>query len=83
MASKKYLNVNAPLFTPQQPNTGNGGNILDQLLPHQNVSSIIPEDQILVTSGKYSGPTQPHGKSYFKDEVYIRNADSGKGKIWS
>ena len=81
MASKKYLNVNAPLFTPQQPNTGNGGNILDQLLPHQNVSSIIPEDQILVTSGKYSGPTQPHGKSYFKDEVYIRNADSGKGKI--
>lgn len=78
MASKKYLNVNAPLFTPQQPNTGNGGNILDQLLPHRNVSSIIPEDQILVTSGKYSGPTQPHGKSYFKDEVYIRNADSGK-----
>ena len=32
----------------------------------------------MMSSGKYSGPTQPHGKSYFKDEVYIRNADSGK-----
>jgi hypothetical protein len=50
-----------------------------QLLPHQNVSSLIPSGEIMMSSGKYSGPTQPHGKSYFKDEVYIRNADSGKG----
>jgi len=32
----------------------------------------------MVGSGKYSGPTQPHGKSYYKDEIFIRNADSGK-----
>ena len=76
--SKRPLNVNAPLFTPQGT-MGNGGNILDQLLPHQNVSSLIPSGEIMMSSGKYSGPTQPHGKSYFKDEVYIRNADSGKG----
>ena len=75
---KRPLNVNAPLFTPQGT-MGNGGNILDQLLPHQNVSSLIPSGEIMMSSGKYSGPTQPHGKSYFKDEVYIRNADSGKG----
>ena len=78
---KRPLNVNAPLFTPQGT-MGNGGNILDQLLPHQNVSSLIPSGEIMMSSGKYSGPTQPHGKSYFKDEVYIRNADSGKGKVF-
>ena len=32
-------------------------------------------------SGKFSRPTQPPGKSYFKDEVVIRNSDSGKGKL--
>merc|ERR1719220_1217646 len=74
---KKPLNVNAPLFTPHGA-PGNGGNILDQLLPQQNVSSVIPSGEVMMSSGKYTGPTQPHGKSYFKDEVYIRNADSGK-----
>jgi len=75
--ARRPLNVNAPQFTPQST-MGNGGNILNQLLPHQNVSSQIPSGEIMMSSGKYSGPTQPHGKSYFKDEVYIRNADSGK-----
>merc|ERR1719367_2086205 len=75
--AKKTLNVNAPLFTPHGT-SGNGGNILDQLLPQQNVSSVIPSGEVMMSSGKYTGPTQPHGKSYFKDEVYIRNADSGK-----
>jgi len=74
---KKPLNVNAPLFMPHGA-PGNGGNILDQLLPQQNVSSVIPSGEVMMSSGKYTGPTQPHGKSYFKDEVFIRNADSGK-----
>jgi len=74
---KKTLNVNAPLFTPHGV-SGNGGNILDQILPQRNVSSVIPSGEVMMSSGKYTGPTQPHGKSYFKDEVYIRNADSGK-----
>ena len=76
-ASRTSLNVNAPTFTPSNPQS-NGGNILNQLLPHQN-TSIVPNGEVMVSSGKYSGPTQPHGKSYFKDEVFIRNADSGKG----
>ena len=59
--------------------SGNGVTILDQLLPQKNVSSVIPSGEVMMSSGKYTGPTQPHGKSYFKDEVYIRNADSGKG----
>ena len=75
--SRTSLNVNAPTFTPSNLQS-NGGNILNQLLPHQN-TSIVPNGEVMVSSGKYSGPTQPHGKSYFKDEVFIRNADSGKG----
>jgi len=72
------LNVNAPTFQPSTNiPTSNGGNILNQLLPHQNVS-VVPSGEVMVGSGKYSGPTQPHGKSYYKDEIYIRNADSGK-----
>lgn len=70
------LNVNAPTFTPSTVRS-NGGNILNQLLPNQN-TSIVPPGEVMISSGKYSGPTQPHGKSYFKDEVFIRNADSGK-----
>ena len=74
------LNVNAPTFQPSTNiPTSNGGNILNQLLPHQN-ASVVPSGEVMVGSGKYSGPTQPHGKSYYKDEIYIRNADSGKGK---
>jgi len=76
--ARRSLNVNAPLFMPNQGASGNGGNILDQLLPQQNVSSVIPSGEVMMSSGKYTGPTQPHGKSYFKDEVFIRNADSGK-----
>jgi hypothetical protein len=72
------LNVNAPTFQPSTNiPTSNGGNILNQLLPRRNVS-VVPSGEVMVGSGKYSGPTQPHGKSYYKDEIYIRNADSGK-----
>ena len=76
--ASKQLNVNAPTFQPN-PNipSSNGGNILNQLF--QN-ASIVPSGEVMVGSGKYSGPTQPHGKSYYKDEIFIRNADSGKGK---
>ena len=44
----------------------------------KSLKSIFLRD-VMISSGKYTGPTQPQGKSYFKDEVYIRNADSGKG----
>ena len=79
-SSKPQLNANAPTFQPScNIPSSNGGNILNQLLPHQN-ASVVPSGEVMVGSGKYSGPTQPHGKSYYKDEIFIRNADSGKGK---
>ena len=78
---KAPLNVNAPTFLPIT-HGNSSGNILEQLLPNQNVSaSVVPPREVMISSGKYSGPTQPQGKSYFKDEVIIRNSDSGKGKI--
>lgn len=36
--------------------------------------------EIIRTSGKFVKPTKIPGKNYSKDEVVIRNADSGKGK---
>jgi len=57
------LNANAPDFTPT---VGHSGACL--LLPGEVVGS----------SGKFNQPTKIPGKNYFKDEVVIRNADSGK-----
>jgi hypothetical protein len=79
--SRKQLNANAPTFLPVSPNQ-QSGNILDQLLPNNlPAPSVIAPGKFMISSGKYSGPTQPQGKSYFKDEVIIRNSDSGKGNF--
>lgn len=37
--------------------------------------------EVLKPSGKFSKPTRIPGKKYCKDEVVIRNADSGKGNF--
>ena len=34
--------------------------------------------EVVGSSGKFNQPTKIPGKNYFKDEVVIRNADSGK-----
>ncbi|KAJ9593087.1 hypothetical protein L9F63_027671, partial [Diploptera punctata] len=36
------------------------------------------EEKLLRTSGKFAKPTKIPGKNYCKDEVVIRNSDSGK-----
>jgi len=56
------LNANAPDFTP----TGLGG------------ASLLQPGEVITTSGRFNQPTKIPGKNYFKDEVVIRNADSGK-----
>ncbi len=78
MSRPSSLNVNAPDFNPTMTNfdygnVGVGGNLLDKIF--------VAPGEAMATSGRYSRPTQPPGKSYFKDEVVIRNADSGKGMI--
>ncbi|XP_046676507.1 eukaryotic translation initiation factor 4E-binding protein Mextli isoform X7 [Homalodisca vitripennis] len=51
-------------------------------LPLPSPSSPIPPalgpGEVLKTSGKFPKPTKVPGKNYCKDEVVIRNADSGK-----
>jgi len=56
------LNANAPDFTP----TGMAG------------GSLLQPGEVITTSGRFNQPTKIPGKNYYKDEVVIRNADSGK-----
>lgn len=44
------------------------------------IVSLLGPGEVIKPSGKYALPTKVPGKSYLKDEVVIRNADSGKGK---
>lgn len=46
--------------------------------PTQN-SQILSPGELIRASGKFNKPTKIPGKNYSKDEVVIRNADSGKG----
>lgn len=41
---------------------------------------LLSPGEIIRTSGKFQKPTKIPGKNYSKDEVVIRNSDSGKGK---
>lgn len=42
-------------------------------------TQILSPGELIRTSGKFTKPTKIPGKNYSKDEVVIRNADSGKG----
>lgn len=49
-------------------------------LGQQVIPSLSP-GELIRNSGKFPKPTKIPGKTYSKDEIVIRNADSGKGKI--
>lgn len=52
--------------------------------PFSNIApgqQLLEQGEVVRASGKYNKPTKIQGKNYFKDEVVIRNADSGKGKL--
>lgn len=42
---------------------------------------ILGPGEVIKNSGKFTKPTRIPGKNYCKDEVVIRNSDSGKGKL--
>ncbi|CAG5102374.1 Similar to mxt: Eukaryotic translation initiation factor 4E-binding protein Mextli (Drosophila melanogaster) [Cotesia congregata] len=44
---------------------------------------VLGVGEVIKTSGKFTKPTRIPGKNYCKDEVVIRNSDSGKGKTCS
>ncbi|XP_045471103.1 eukaryotic translation initiation factor 4E-binding protein Mextli isoform X2 [Harmonia axyridis] len=47
-------------------------------MPLSSSSPMLNPGEVLKSSGKFSKPTRIPGKKYCKDEVVIRNADSGK-----
>ncbi|XP_031343484.1 eukaryotic translation initiation factor 4E-binding protein Mextli isoform X2 [Photinus pyralis] len=50
----------------------------DSMTASISSASLLGPGEILKQSGKFPKPTHIPGKHYFKDEVVIRNADSGK-----
>lgn len=42
---------------------------------------VLGPGEVLKTSGKFPKPMKIPGKNYCKDEVIIKNSDSGKGKF--
>ena len=52
------------------------------LMPMNSATStpLLGPGEVIKNSGKFSKPTRIPGKNYCKDEVVIRNSDSGKGK---
>lgn len=44
------------------------------------MASSLQPGEIVKNSGKFVKPTKIPGKNYSKDEIIIRNSDSGKGK---
>lgn len=47
-----------------------------------NLGQTLLPGEIVKNSGKFAKPTKIPGKNYSKDEIIIRNADSGKGKFY-
>lgn len=67
------------LLTPDTPT-----NLLMPSLMAMNSATSPPllgPGEVLKNSGKFAKPTHIPGKNYCKDEVVIRNSDSGKGEI--
>ncbi|XP_055371855.1 eukaryotic translation initiation factor 4E-binding protein Mextli isoform X2 [Condylostylus longicornis] len=67
--------------------TGGGGQLQQQHQQHQQLQhnqinqtgvTLLGPGEVIRNSGKFSKPTKIPGKNYSKDEVVIRNADSGK-----
>ncbi|KAL1457930.1 hypothetical protein WDU94_008110 [Cyamophila willieti] len=52
--------------------------LLSPLTPPPSMPPILGPGELVKASGKYPKPTKIPGKNYCKDEVVIRNADSGK-----
>lgn len=57
---------------------GSGGS-LSPTLAAPEPAALLGPGEVIKPSGKFPKPTKIPGKNYSKDEVVIRNADSGKG----
>uniref|UniRef100_A0A2A4JQK1 K Homology domain-containing protein n=2 Tax=Heliothis virescens TaxID=7102 RepID=A0A2A4JQK1_HELVI len=67
-----------PLLVPTMEGSGSGGSASPTLAAPAEPPSLLGPGEIIKPSGKFPKPTKIPGKNYSKDEVVIRNADSGK-----
>ncbi|XP_076330328.1 eukaryotic translation initiation factor 4E-binding protein Mextli-like isoform X3 [Tachypleus tridentatus] len=63
--------------TTASPSYMSGQNVVYVPSTKQSQPSLAPGD-VFKSSGKFTKPTKIPGKNYFKDEIVIRNSDSGK-----
>ncbi|XP_062524302.1 eukaryotic translation initiation factor 4E-binding protein Mextli isoform X7 [Bombyx mori] len=67
-----------PLLVPTMEGTGSGGSVSPTLAAPAEPPAMLGPGEVIKPSGKFPKPTKIPGKNYSKDEVVIRNADSGK-----
>lgn len=67
-----------PGLQPYQQSLYNQTNQAQTPIPHPPTPTLLGPGEIIRSSGKFAKPTRIPGKNYCKDEVVIRNADSGK-----
>ncbi|VVC99862.1 unnamed protein product [Leptidea sinapis] len=67
-----------PLLVPTMEGAGSGGSVSPTLAAPAEPQTLLGPGEVIKPSGKFPKPTKIPGKNYSKDEVVIRNADSGK-----
>ncbi|XP_060800512.1 eukaryotic translation initiation factor 4E-binding protein Mextli isoform X2 [Amyelois transitella] len=67
-----------PLLVPTMEGSGTGGAASPPLAAPAEPPTLLAPGELIKPSGKFPKPTKIPGKNYSKDEVVIRNADSGK-----
>ncbi|KAL0894993.1 hypothetical protein ABMA27_013469 [Loxostege sticticalis] len=67
-----------PLLVPTMEGSGTGGSVSPTLAAPAEPPTLLGPGEVIKPSGKFPKPTKIPGKNYSKDEVVIRNADSGK-----
>lgn len=71
--------LHQPLLVPTMESSGSGGSVSPTLAAPAEPPTLLGPGEVIKPSGKFPKPTKIPGKNYSKDEVVIRNADSGKG----
>lgn len=72
--------ITQPLLVPTMEGSGAGGAASPTLAAPAEPPALLGPGELIKPSGKFPKPTKIPGKNYSKDEVVIRNADSGKGQ---
>lgn len=70
-----------PLLVPTMDGSSGGGSVSPTLAAPAEPPTLLAPGELIKPSGKFPKPTKIPGKNYSKDEVVIRNADSGKGIV--